>query len=153
MIISLDGWMLPAVYDHFLLLFISDIWYSQSSGHGETVAVMMCASAATDGQKCDILFQQTGDVYSNIGWIPSSSERVDTANVYLSYELYSLLWRYLRASDQQFPGRHGERVWLIVEEERWGSISERCFLQRGGDGGGGGGRAESAGSGRPPSIC
>ncbi len=59
--------------------------------------------------------QQTGNVSSNIGWIPSSGTCVEAVSVYLSYELYSLLCWYLRASDQQFAGRLGE---LSDREER-----------------------------------
>lgn len=107
-LIRLDGWTLPAPCDIFLLLFISDIWYSPSSRCRKTLAAMMCTSKATDGQKCDILQQQAADVYSNTGRTPSTRKGIDTASVYLSYELYSLLWRYLRVSDQHFPGRHRE---------------------------------------------
>lgn len=67
--------MLPAVYDH--LYMISD-----------THAVMKAIS----GQKCDVLYQRTRSVSSNIGWIPSSGECVHAVSVYLSHELYSLLW-------------------------------------------------------------
>lgn len=55
-------------------------------------------------KKCDVRVPAD----RNIGWNPSSGKRVDAVSVYLSYELYSLLWWYLRASDQQFPGRHRE---------------------------------------------
>lgn len=52
----------------------------------KTHSAMMCNSKATGGQKCDILFQQAGDVYSNIGCIPSSSKCVGSVRVHLSYE-------------------------------------------------------------------
>lgn len=100
--------MLPAVNDRFAPLFILAVWYSQSSGRSKTLAAMTCTSGAADGSKMRYTLPADRDVYSNAGWIPSSNKHVEAVSVYLSYELYSLLWRYLRASDQQFPGRHGE---------------------------------------------
>lgn len=98
--------------------FIYDIWYSRSSGRSKTHAVMKAIS----GQKCDVLDQQTRNVSSNIGWIPSGGRRVHAVSVYLSYELYSLLWWCLRAPDQQFPGRHSE----LSDRRRGSALSQRA---------------------------
>lgn len=72
---------------------------SDTLAAAKTLAVLK----ATDGQKYDILQQQR--FIQILAGFPAAAKRV---SVYLSYELYSLLWWYLRASDQQFPGRHSE---------------------------------------------
>lgn len=99
--------------------FICDIWYSCSSGRSKTHAVMKAIS----GQNCDVLYRQTRNVSSNIGWVPSGGRRVHAISVYLSYELYSLLWWCLRAPDQQFPGRHSE---LSAWSEKGKRLSQRA---------------------------
>ena len=147
-LIRFDGWLLPSVWS-FPDAFTRCLIFSKQRAHGNTLA----PPRATDGQTCDLLHQQTRGMFIQIlvGFPAAErNQRIDTASVHLTYELCSLLWRYLRASDQQFPGRHAESSdWS--ERARDGAAQRSGgFLQQGG---GVCVCAESAVFRRPPPIC
>lgn len=123
-LISLDGWMLPVVYDRFCRFFMSVIWYSQSGGHSKNT---FCDDVQLQSHRWSkmwyTLSASEGCLFKY--WLYSQQQQMRRQRE--SSSLLWMLWWYLRASDQQFAGRHGE---LSDWSER-GTDGEWCFLRRG----------------------